>query len=345
MARKLKVLIVDHAPVFGGVEAMIVDLIGAVDRDRFDLAVVADSHSQIEFNGATVLRTPLPSIRRNWGAVMTAGMRLAQIAKNADVMMTTTARTHAIGAVASRLCGVPLIWRLADDTFPSPLAAALSRIPKRIIAVSSFIAGRCSPSPGKTVVIPDGLPDLKPQTRLQLRRDKPLAVMVARLVRWKGGAVFARAVKLAGVVDGLIVGGEDDSEGELGGRGLKAELTALNPELRLLGQRSDLPEILAACDLFVHVSTRPEPFGRAVVQAMLAGLPVIATWAGAIPEVVGEAGRLLPAGDVESLAATLTMDEATRKRLGCEGRERALARFGLADSVRRLENEWRDTAQ
>lgn len=344
MRPRLKVLIVDHAPIFGGVEAMIADLISAVDRERFDLTVVTDTESPIRFDGATAIRTPLPSIRRHWASAMVAGVRLAKIAGAADVMMTTAARAHAIGAVASRLCGVPLIWRLADDTFPTSLAATLAPIPKRIIAVSAFIAGRCSPRPSKTLIIPDGLPDLKPGTPLQLRKDKPLAVMIARLVRWKGGAVFARAVKLADVVDGVIVGGEDNSEGELGGQGLKAELTAIHPAIRFLGHRSDLPDILAACDLFVHASTRPEPFGRAVVQAMLAGIPVIATRAGAIPEVLGQAGRLAPAGDVEALAAALTMDATTRKRLGDEGRERALGRFGLADSARRLEHVWYEAA-
>jgi glycosyltransferase involved in cell wall biosynthesis len=342
--RKLNVLIVDHAPIFGGVEAMIADLIGAVDREKFTLAVATDTASRVEFRNVDVRRLPMPRVRENWVAMITAGLRLAKAARDTDVMMTTTARTHAIGAVAARVSGAPLIWRLADDTFPMPLAAALSSIPKRIVAVSSFIAGRCSPSPAKTTIIPDGLPDTRPQTKLTLNTGKPIAVMIARLVRWKGHAVFARAVKLANVA-GVIAGGEDESEGELGGKGLRAELAALNGEIQFLGQRSDVREILAASDIFVHASTRPEPFGRILVQAMLAGVPVIATRAGAIPEVVGDAGRLVPAGDVEALAEALTMDAATRARLGREGRERALARFELGAMTRRLEQVWLDAVQ
>lgn len=145
-------------------------------------------------------------------------------------------------------------------------------------------------------------------------------------------------------VTGLIVGGEDESEGELGGRGLRAELESIDANVCFLGHRSDLQSIFAASDVFVHASTRPEPFGRSVVQAMLAGLPVIATRAGAIPEVVGDAGRLVPAGDAGALAAALTMDAATRERLGREGRARALARFELNETTRRLEQVWRDAA-
>lgn len=341
MGRKLKVLVVDHAPIFGGVEAMIGDLVGAIDREKFALTIATDTASRVEFSNVDIHRLPMPRVRENWAAMITAGLRLAKVARDADVMMTTTARTHAIGAVAARVSGAPLVWRLADDTFPLPLAVALSSIPKRIVAVSSFIAGRCSPSPAKTIIIPDGLPDAQPQTELRLSENKTVAVMIARLVRWKGGAVFARAVKLANVA-GVIAGGEDESEGELGGKGLRAELAAINGEIQFLGQRSDVRDILAASDIFVHASTRPEPFGRIVVQAMLAGLPVIATRAGAIPEVVGEAGLLVPAGDVEALAEALKMDATTRARLGREGRERALARFELGAMTRRLEEVWLD---
>ncbi|MBI3241683.1 MAG: glycosyltransferase family 4 protein [Chloroflexi bacterium] len=345
MSNKLKVLIVDHAPIFGGVEAMITDLIGAMDREKFTLTMATDTASRVEFRDVDVRRLPMPRVRENLAAMITAGLRLAAVARHAqaDVMMTTTARTHAIGAVAARVSGAPLVWRLADDTFPLPLAATLSSIPKRIITVSSFIAGRCSPSPAKTIIIPDGLPDTQPQTKLTLNTGKPVAVMIARLVRWKGHAVFARAVKLANVA-GVIVGGEDESEGELGGKGLKAELAALNGEIQFLGQRSDVRDILAASDIFIHASTRPEPFGRVLVQAMLAGVPVIASRAGATAEVVGNAGLLVPTGDVEALAEALKMDAVTRARLGREGRERALARFELGAMTRRLEQVWQDVA-
>ena len=354
MIRQLRVLVVDHAPIFGGVEAMINDLANAVDREKFALTVATDTTSRVEFRDVDVQRIPMPRLRNNPAAMITAGLRLASLARDADVMMTTAARTHAIGAVAALLSSTPLIWRLADDTFPLFLAQTLRRIPRRIIAVSSFIAGRCSPAPEKTVIIPDGLPDTgpacQPAARAEMRRALGLtegevaAVIVARLVRWKGHAVFTRAVKMANVT-GLIAGKEDESEGKLGGRGLRAELESIGANVRFLGHRSDLQSLFAASDIFVHASIRPEPLGRSVVQAMLAGLPVIATRAGAIPEVVGDAGRLTPAGDVDALAAALTMDARTRERLGREGRERASARFELAANVRRLERLWVDVAE
>ncbi len=348
MSRPLKILIVDHAPIFGGVEAMIRDLVGAADSGAFALTLVTDTASPVQFDWPDVQRVSLPRLRRNPAAMFWAGAGLARLAHNADVLMTTTARAHAIGSVAASLSQTPLIWRLADDTLPPALARALASIPKRIVAVSAYIAGRCSPQPAKTVIIPDGLPDpgatpsgmrARARAALGLRPDERVALSVARLVRWKGHTLFARAVTLSGVT-GLVAGGEDESEGELGGKGLSEELGGV----RLLGHRGDLRELFAACDVFAHTSTRPEPFGRAVVQAMMAGMPVAASHSGAIAEVVGEAGRLFPSGDAVGLAAALAMDERSRVRLGREGRERARARFELGAMTRRLEEVWRDAA-
>ena len=351
MTRRLRILVVDHAPFFGGVEAMIGDLIGAVDQERFELILAIDSGSKLEFRGAEVRRTPLPRLRNNPAAMFWAGAQLARRARGVDLLVTATARAHAMGAVAARLANIPLIWHLGDDTFPMPVARALGGIPARVIAVSSFIAGRCSPSPEKTIVVPNGLPDqgtALPGARAKLRaqfgfaESSTVAVLIARMVRWKGHAVFAKAIKNSRI-KGLIVGGEDESQGELGGKGLRAELDSLGADIQILGQRSNIGNILTASDIFVHASIRPEPFGRAVVEAMLAGVPVVATRAGAIPEVVGHAGRLVPAGDVEALAAALEMDAGTRNRLGREGRERALEKFELKTITRRLEAVWVET--
>jgi glycosyltransferase involved in cell wall biosynthesis len=331
---------------------MINDLILATDQDRFALTVATDLKPPVAFKDVSVSRLPMPPIRHNPLNIFSAGYRLAALARDFDLVMTTTARTHPIGAVAAKLSGTPLIWRLADDTFPMGLARALSSIPKRIIAISSFIAGRYSPDPSKTIVLSDGLPNGAPITSasrqqaraaLGLADSETVALIVARLVRWKGHSVFVQAVNAAGLT-GLVVGGEDTSTGELGGLGLKAELEKLGGRIHFLGHRSDLATLFAAADIFVHASTRPEPFGRSLVQAMLAGLPVIATRAGAIPEVVGHAGRLVPAGHVPALVAALQMDAATRTRLGHEARARALENFELTPITRRLEAIWAEAA-
>ena len=87
---------------------------------------------------------------------------------------------------------------------------------------------------------------------------------------------------------------------------------------------------MGAFDVFV-VPSRWEGFGRVAVEAMLAGVPVIASDVGGLPEVVGDAGILTPVDDPVALAAAterLIESPALRADLGERGRERARRRFG-----------------
>ena len=98
----------------------------------------------------------------------------------------------------------------------------------------------------------------------------------------------------------LKPGWEDDYEGEL--KGLAADL-GIEGQVQWLGFRRDVPEILAACDIFALASV-DEPFGRVYVEAMASGLPTIGTRSGGVPEIVldGETGLLVPPADVDALA-------------------------------------------
>ncbi len=77
--------------------------------------------------------------------------------------------------------------------------------------------------------------------------------------------------------------------------------------VRFLGQRDDVPALMRAVDAVVHPSTEPEPFGRTLVEAMLARRPLVAAEAGAVPEILdgGRAGLLFPPGDWAALADRL----------------------------------------
>ena len=95
---------------------------------------------------------------------------------------------------------------------------------------------------------------------------------------------------------------------------------------------------LERADIFAHTS-RWEGFGIVLLEAMLAGLPVVATRVSAVPEVVadGGAGLLVEAGDVRALAGALETLLADRERasaLGEAGRQRALEEFSVAPNGR-----------
>ena len=141
----------------------------------------------------------------------------------------------------------------------------------------------------------------------------------------------------------FIIAGEDKSrDGE--NRRRLAQLIAgahLGDRVHLVGWTEDIAELLATFDLFVSTS-ESESFGMAIVEAMAAGLPVVATETeGAreliVPEVTG---RLVPVDDVGAIAEStgeLLSDPAERARLGANAQQVARQRFGLEQMVQKTE--------
>jgi glycosyltransferase involved in cell wall biosynthesis len=105
----------------------------------------------------------------------------------------------------------------------------------------------------------------------------------------------------------------------------------------LLGARADIPVLLNALDIFVLPSLS-EGLPMSVLEAIACGLPVVATEVGGMPEVVvhGHTGLLVSSQDVEQLTAalvTLIQQPGLRRRLGRQGRARAVAHFSLQRMV------------
>jgi len=108
--------------------------------------------------------------------------------------------------------------------------------------------------------------------------------------------------------------------------------------VHFLGFRRDIAACMCAVDVVEHTSITPEPFGRVVVEGMLAQRPVVASRDGGVTEIVehGESGLLCTPGDAAALAATLGSlhdDGALRARLAQKGLETARARFGKEQYV------------
>jgi N-acetyl-alpha-D-glucosaminyl L-malate synthase BshA len=108
-------------------------------------------------------------------------------------------------------------------------------------------------------------------------------------------------------------------------------------EVSFIGNLPLVEEVLVNADLFL-LPSESESFGLAALEALACKVPVIATRAGGIPEVIadGECGLLYPVGDVEAMAAgaaTLLADESLRHRFGEAGRRRAVERFSTGEVV------------
>jgi glycosyltransferase involved in cell wall biosynthesis len=171
--------------------------------------------------------------------------------------------------------------------------------------------------------------------------DRPVILMVGRLVAEKGYPELVEAMR--DVDAELWIVGERLASDHAGG--IAAALATaesdpvLNSRIRLLGYRSDVPDLLRAADIFTLPSHR-EGMPRSIIEAMLTGLAVVATdIRGSREEVVeGQTGLLVPVRDPKALAAALARlagDAALRTRLGAEGLTRARDLYDEAKVVAR----------
>jgi glycosyltransferase involved in cell wall biosynthesis len=276
----------------------------------------------------------------------------AVAAERPDLLHTHLVHADVYGALAARRVKVPFVsTRHNDDRYLlGPFRyvdRAFARGARRLIAISDAVRvflERAGHDPAKLVTIRYGLDELPPDpsdptpTAAGVPPDVPLAVAVGRLIEQKDHATLLRA--FARVHERLpearlAVLGSGPLEADL--RGLAAELGVTDAVL--LPGRTEIRDWLERADVFVHTS-RWEGFGIALLEAMLASLPIVATNVSAIPEVVvpGETGALVAAGDVEGVARELLAllgDPALAQRLGEAGERRARTEFSVARMTER----------
>jgi glycosyltransferase involved in cell wall biosynthesis len=142
----------------------------------------------------------------------------------------------------------------------------------------------------------------------------------------------------------LLLVGEGELRGEL--EALARELGLGSDRVRFLGFRNDVGRILGALDLFV-MSSSQEGLGTSVADAMMAGVPVAATRAGGLPEIVvdGRTGRLVPPADPEGMARAILEAVANRgetARVAAEAQRRARERFSADAMVEATLRAYRD---
>jgi glycosyltransferase involved in cell wall biosynthesis len=162
-----------------------------------------------------------------------------------------------------------------------------------------------------------------------LRSDAPLVGNVARLAPQKDHRTLIEAARLVPDAE-FVVAGEGELREEL-------ERLAEGSRVRFLGAREDVPELLASFDVFAFPSLF-EGLCLAVIEAQAAGVPVVATPAGAIRETVvdGETGLLVPMGDPPALAAgirRLLEDLPAAKAMAAEAKRRVRERFSVGRMV------------
>jgi glycosyltransferase involved in cell wall biosynthesis len=273
-------------------------------------------------------------------------IRLIRAARPELVHLHSRIGADVWGGVAARMAGTPVIHtRRVDNPEPRWLVAAKYRLHDRVIAISEGIA---------RVLLSEGLPPAKLRVvrsavdwqryagscvraevaaELGVPGDALLIGVVAQLIPRKGHRFLLDALPpLVRLYPRLrvLVFGQGPEEQALRHRILEA---GLGDRVLLVGFRSDLDRILPCLDLLVHPATM-EGLGVSLLQAASAGVPILASRTGGIPEAVrdGETGLLVPHGDVPALAAALESllgDADLRRRLGEGGRALMRREFSI----------------
>ena len=267
-------------------------------------------------------------------------------AERPELLHTHLVHADVYGAIASRVTGVPFVsTRHNDDRYLlGPFRyvdRAFARGVRRIVAISDAVRlflERAGHDPRKLVTIRYGLDEL-PSARssptpaeASIPGGVPLVLAVGRLIEQKDHGTMLRAfarVREEHPETRLAILGSGPLEAET--RTLAASL-GISDAVALPG-RTEIRDWLDRADVFVHTS-RWEGFGIVLLEAMLVGLPIVATSVSAVPEVVadGKTGALVDAGDVAGVARELSRllgDEELRRQLGEAGRERARSEFSV----------------
>jgi len=286
-------------------------------------------------------------------------LRSLIIREDFDAVLTFFESSDMIAVAAAAFCGMKALLSSRRDTgfrLSSRMVKAYRLINGRfkvIIAASaavrdSLILTQATPGEQIRVIhngvqLSDGGGEATRQQHrqsLQLSEGEHAFIYVGNFDEWKDHATLIRAFALLDKNSSAVLvlagaGGCEDNCRKL------AEELSVSARVRFLGSRRDVPELLRACDSFVMPS-RTEGLSNALLEAMSAGLPVIATRVGGNPEVVveGVTGELVEPGDPATLAqrmAALLAAPGRARAFGAAGRERVMAHFSMPAMVNAYE--------
>ncbi|HMF57524.1 MAG TPA: glycosyltransferase family 4 protein [Pyrinomonadaceae bacterium] len=368
----MRILQINSARTIGGGERHLADLANALSERGHDVSVALAPSSPFRAELSALSEQNIFSVRMRNALDIPSALKLAQFIREhkIEIVHAHLARDYPLAAFAVRKIKDArlVLTRHLERPLNNLHVFALKRV-SRIIAVSKAVeralqAQKIFP-PDRIRHVANGIDVEKFERagqaidREAIRLGLPsharfLIGIIGELREHKGQEDFLRAAHLIASqmedVDFLIIG-EDGAPDKQYGAHLHrlVEEIGLERRVHFMGWRKDVPQLLHALDLFIS-SSRVEPFGLVMVEAMACGLAVVATATGGAQEIIadGETGRLVPIGDVEALAkvaSALLADSYERKRLGQQARTRARERFSLARMVTATEQIYREALE
>lgn len=362
-SRRLKVMMVAVGLEIGGTEKQILDIASRLDRRRFEVIVCAlkgmgTIGNECRDRGIRVLAL---GGRGKWD--VRVSFRLWQILRNEqpDIIHTFLYLANILGRIVGRFLKIPVVigsYRGVEIWMSWP-CVLLDRLTARWVhtmtccslAVRQSMLSRVGGAPEKYVAIYNGIDVVRFGGRTSLTRadvglsdGMPVIGTVCRLdepVKGLTSLLHAFALLLKEPeMDGcrLLMIGDGRSRASLEGLALAL---GISKQVVFAGMRRDVEKVLPLIDLFV-LPSQYEGFGIAIIEAMAASRPVVATAVGGIPEIViqGETGLLVPPGDIAGLAEAMcsVLNHPERANAyGAAGLRRVRKRFSIEVAVKRHE--------
>ncbi len=361
----MRVLHIYSGNLYGGIETMLVTLA----RERA-LCPEMQPHFALSFEGrlseelcaASVPVHMLGNVRASHPqTVLRARRALAELLRthDFDIAICHAPWSQAIFAKPVRAAGLPQVFWLHDAIDGRHwLERWARRTPPDLIVCNSRYTAVTTKNlyrdvQAEVIYCPVSLSETarsngeRAATRrgLETPQEATVIIQVSRMEAWKGHALHLEALAGMRDVPGWVcwlVGGAQRPQEVQYLAGLKQIVTqsGLAERVIFLGERFDVPRLLAAADIHCQPNIQPEPFGITFIEALNAGLPVVTTSLGGAQEIVDDScGILVAPGDAGELSSALNKlidDEGLRVVLGAAGRARANRLCDPAAQIKQL---------
>ncbi|MEL7418341.1 MAG: glycosyltransferase family 4 protein [Cyanobacteria bacterium J06555_3] len=253
-----------------------------------------------------------------------------------DLIAAHSSKTGILGRLASKITKTPCVFTAHGWSFttgiPEPnrtvyrwLEKLSAPLADKIICVSEYdrqIGLKAKMSPAQLITVHNGMKDIASNLRANPAQAQPLKVaMVARFDRQKDHRTLIEAFH--GLEAELILIGDGPSQDVVRRR---VEQLGMSEQVSFLGFRQDIAELLAEVQIYALISNW-EGLPCTIIEAMRAGLPVVASDVGGVKEIVldGHTGYVVPRADVATLRQKLSYllgNQQARISMGIMGREK-----------------------
>jgi glycosyltransferase involved in cell wall biosynthesis len=364
----LKILFVSSHAKLGGAERYLEILMGELPEGWHKDVVCLEQGPFVDRLASLGYEPQVIDTSRHATGILRSAWQLRRgpLTDRPDVVHANNLKAALVAGIATRGTKVPVVWLKHDFTSDGRLAHIVGRRSAKIVGVAEVVTRTFGPEfASKVEVVHNGLPPVdvdRDAGRTTLAEATsgagPIVALVGRIHPWKGQLELVETAPA--VLEALpdttfaLIGGEDATTPDYAAHvQRRIDELGLNRSVRLLGQRDDALSLIAGADLIVVPSVPDasgggrDAFPFVGLEAMAAGTPVVAYSDGGLPELLGDCGRGVVAGDRAELARAIVdvlSDRDASSRMADCGRRRVKESFSIDAMVAKMMDIYQQVA-